>query len=243
MLASQTRIILVRPRDPNNIGAAARAMKNFGFQDLCVVSPYPPVWQEIVSAVHSEDVLQNARVCSTLADAVADCTFIAGTLDPTRVEARQRVYTPMDLCKELSSRSERPAIVFGPEKHGLTNDDLSHCNRLLSIPTHSACPSMNLGQSVAVCCYELTRDLAQQAIEPQEPENATAGAMEAALGLSMEVLAQIEFILPGNEAELKRRVRAAIMRYGMTAHDITMFCGILSRIRRGLSGLGKSGEV
>lgn len=244
MLASQTRIVLVRPRDPNNIGAAARAMKNFGLHDLCIVSPYPPVWQEIVSAVNAEDVLQNARVCNTVAEAVTDCTFVAGTLDPTRVEARQQVYTPMDLSKELSSRNERLAIVFGSEKHGLTNDDLSHCNRLMSIPTRSACPSMNLGQSVAVCCYELTREQAQQAIQAREPENATAGAMEAALHLSMEVLAQIEFILPGNEDELRRRIRAAIMRYGMNAHDVTMFCGILSRIRRGLSsGVEKSGEV
>jgi TrmH family RNA methyltransferase len=231
---NNARIILVRPRDPNNIGAAARAMKNFGFHDLWIVAPHPPVWSEIVSAPNAEDVLTNARVAPTLAEAIGDCTLVAGTADPTRVEAKQTIYTPMDLAGEAHARDERLALVFGSEKHGLTNEDLSHCHRVMSIPTQTACPSMNLGQAVAVCCYELTHEAAQAAITPLEPERATAGATEAAVQLALDVLRQIDFILPGNEPDLTRRVRGALMRLNLTRYDVEMLCGILSRIRRGL---------
>jgi tRNA/rRNA methyltransferase len=234
MGATDTRIVLARPRDPNNIGAAARAMKNFGFRDLWVVAPHPPVWNEIVSAPNAEDVLRGARVVPSLAEALADRTLVAGTADPTRVEAKQTVYTPMDLAGETRARDERLALVFGSEKHGLTNEDLSHCHRLLSIPTRADCPSMNLGQAVAVCCYELTREAAQAAIAPREPERATAGATEAALDLSLEVLRQIDFVLPGNEPDLTRRIRHAFARFNLTRHDVEMLCGILNRIKRGL---------
>src|SRR5919109_5623772 len=95
-----SKIVLVRPRDPNNIGAVARAMKNFGFRDLIVVAPYPPVWNEAVSAVNAQDVLANARVVGGLGDAIADCTLVVGTADRTRVEQKQNIYTPAHLSDE-----------------------------------------------------------------------------------------------------------------------------------------------
>jgi tRNA/rRNA methyltransferase len=94
---------------------------------------------------------------------------------------------------------------------------------------------MNLGQAVAVCCYELIRDRAQSAIAPRAAETATVGATEAALQLSLDVLRQIDFVLPGNEDDLRRRVRGSLLRLKPTRHDIEMLCGILSRIRRGLA--------
>src|SRR5215475_13657979 len=175
------RIVLVRPRDPNNIGAAARAMKNFGFADLVVVTPHPPVWSEVVSAVNATDVLTGARVCATLDEAVADCNLVVGTTHRTRVEEKQNLYTPLDLSRALAAADYDLALVFGSEKHGLTNEDLSRCHRVMSIPTEPDCPSMNLGQAVAVCCYELTRYGAQAAILPRPAEAATAGATEASL--------------------------------------------------------------
>src|SRR5262245_3316992 len=134
-LKKNCKIILVRPRDPNNIGAAARAMKNFGFSELVVVSPYPPIWAETVSAVNSEDLLANARVVENLADAITDCTLVVGTTDRTRVERKQPIFLPSDLSCELIETDHRVALVFGQEKHGLTNEDLSHCHRIMSIPT------------------------------------------------------------------------------------------------------------
>lgn len=231
----QTKIVLVRPRDPNNIGAAARAMKNFGFSDLWVVTPHPPVWDEIVSAVNAEDVLANAHVVNKLDVAISDCNLVIGTTDRTRVEAKQTVYTPLELSRELSETNYHLALVFGSEKHGLTNEDLSHCHRVLSIPTQPACPSMNLGQAVAVCCYELNRAGAQTALVPHPAETATAGATEAALQLLLDVLQLIDFVLPGNEPDLKRRLRSSLLRFKLTKYDVEMLCGILSRIKRGLA--------
>jgi TrmH family RNA methyltransferase len=229
------RIVLVRPRDPNNIGAAARAMKNFGFTDLVVVTPHPPVWSEVVSAVNATDVLTKTLVCGSLDEAIADFNLIVGTTDRTRVEEKQTLYTPFDLSRELAVADYDLALVFGSEKHGLTNEDLSRCHRVMSIPTQPDCPSMNLGQSVAVCLYELIRDDAQAAIVPLPAETATAGATEAALQLSLEVLKLIDFVLPGNEPDLTRRLRGSLLRLNPTRYDIEMLCGILSRIKRGLT--------
>jgi tRNA/rRNA methyltransferase len=236
MALMNCRIVLVRPRDPNNIGAAARAMKNFGFTDLTVVAVHPPVWGEVSSAPNAMDVLTNARVVSTIDEAVADCNLVVGTTDRTRVEQKQSVYTPFDLSEALAKASYKLALVFGSEKHGLTNEDLSRCHRVMSIPTQPNCPSMNLGQAVAVCCYELIRDNAQQTVVPRPSESATAGATEAALQLTLDVLRQIDFVLPGNEMDLTRRVRGSLLRLQPTRYDIEMLCGILSRIRRGLDG-------
>lgn len=227
--------MLVRPRDPNNIGAAARAMKNFGFADLAVVTPHPPVWSEVVSAVNAADVLAGARICGALDEAIADCNLVVGTTDRTRVEEKQSLYTPLDLSRELAAADYDLALVFGSEKHGLTNEDLSRCNRVMSVPTELNCPSMNLGQAVAVCCYELIRDAAQAAIVPRPAESATAGAADSAMRLSLEVLKLIDFVLPGNEPDLTRRLRGSLLRLNPTRYDIEMLCGILSRIKRGLT--------
>jgi TrmH family RNA methyltransferase len=229
------RIVLVRPRDPNNIGAVARAMKNFCFTDLVVVTPHPPVWSEVVSAVNATDVLTKTLVCGSLDEAIADFNLIVGTTDRTRVEEKQTLYTPFDLSRELAVADYDLALVFGSEKHGLTNEDLSRCHRVMSIPTQPDCPSMNLGQSVAVCLYELIRDDAQAAIVPLPAETATAGATEAALQLSLEVLKLIDFVLPGNEPDLTRRLRGSLLRLNPTRYDIEMLCGILSRIKHGLT--------
>lgn len=210
-------------------------MKNFGFNELAVVTPHPPVWDEVVSAVNAEDLLTNARVVGTLVEAIADCTLVVGTAESTRIEQKQRVYKPDDLSRELRDTDHRLALVFGQEKHGLTNDDLSHCHRVMSIPTVSDCPSMNLGQAVAVSCYELTRGETEQSITPRPVEAATAGAVETSLQLSLDVLRLLDFIMPGHEADLTRRLRSSLLRYNLSEYDVGMFCSILRRIKNGLS--------
>lgn len=234
MNLSNCRIVLVRPRDPNNIGAVARAMKNFGFSDLAVVGIHPPNWDEVTSAPNATDVLTQARVFAALNEAIADCNLVIGTTDRTRIEAKQTVFTPFDLSHELAAADYKLALVFGSEKHGLTNEDLSHCHRVMSIPTEPNCPSMNLGQAVAVCCYELIRDSAQTEIVPRPAETATARATEEMMQLSLEVLRQIDFVLPGNEPDLTRRIRSSFFRFNLNKYDVEMLCGILSRIKRGL---------
>ncbi|HMY76706.1 MAG TPA: hypothetical protein PLQ88_33110, partial [Blastocatellia bacterium] len=104
-----------------------------------------------------------------------------------------------------------------------------------SIPPLPDCPSMNRGQAVAVCCYDRIGDRAQRDVIPLPAETATAGATEAALQLVLEVLRQIDFVLPGDEPDLTRRLRGSLLRLKPTKYDIEMLCGILSRIKRGLA--------
>jgi len=234
-LTRNCKIVLVRPRDPNNIGAAARAMNNFGFRELVVVAPYPPVWDEAVSAVKSEDLLARARVVENLAHAIDDCTLVVGTADSTRVEHKdkQNLFLPSDLSRELAETNHRVALVFGQEKHGLTNEDLSHCHRIISIPTQLECPSMNLGQAVAICCYELIRQPENHPTN-RAVEVATAGAVERVLQLTLEVLDAVDFIIPGNEVKLREELRSKLLDYNLSEADAGMLCSMLRRIKNGL---------
>lgn len=152
-------VVLVSPRNPLNIGAAARAMANFGFSRLAVAAPYAPNWREARSAIGAPHVLQNATESKTLAEALAHCTLVAGTGTLTRRKPDQPGVSLPALAPVVAAelaRGGHVALVFGSEKHGLTREDLSLCHILVEIPTDSRQPSMNLGQAVAVCLYELT---------------------------------------------------------------------------------------
>ncbi len=231
MSRANTKIILVRPRDPNNIGAVARAMKNFGLTELAVVAPFAPTWDEAVSAVNADDVLANARVFASLAEAVADCTFVVGTADHTRIAGKHRIYTPRDLGAALTETDHRLALVFGSEKHGLTNDDLAHCHRTMSIPTALDCPSMNLGQAVAVCCYELSRAETPLRASTTNKRFATAGEIETSLQLLLGVMREVEFIYPHTEAATMTKLRQRLLQLGLTPRDVHLLCGVLRQIQ------------
>jgi tRNA/rRNA methyltransferase len=156
--AHPVRVVLVSPRNPLNIGAAARAMANFGFPHLTVVAPYEPHWREAKSAVGAEELLQIARRTQCLAEAVAECTLVIGTGTLTHRKPEQPVVSLPALAPLVAAelaRGGQIALIFGPEKHGLTREDLSRCQLLVEIPTDHRQPSMNLGQAVAVCLYEL----------------------------------------------------------------------------------------
>ncbi len=156
----RVRIVLVSTRNPLNIGAAARAMSNFGFRHLRVVNPYEPAFREARSAVGASSVLAEAEQYKSVADAVADCTLVVGT---TAVRHRQ-LHHPLrrleDGARLIRKRmgASRVALLFGSEKFGLSNEDLSHCHWLMRVPTREENISMNLGQAVAVCLYEIVRD-------------------------------------------------------------------------------------
>ena len=146
-------------------------MANFGFSHLTVVAPYEEHWREAKSAVGAEELLQNARRTQCLADAVADCTLVIGTGTLTYRKPEQPVVSLPALApfvQQEIARGGRVALVFGPEKRGLTREDLSFCHLLVEIPTAPRQPSMNLGQAVAVCLYELAVRL------PSAGESATA---------------------------------------------------------------------
>jgi TrmH family RNA methyltransferase len=171
---SALSVVLVATRNPLNIGAAARAMSNFGFTSLRLVNPYEPSFREARSAVNAADVLCSAQLFNSLADAVADCSLVVGTTAARHRELQQPLH-PLHHGAPLIQwhlQSGRVALLFGSEKTGLSNHDLSHCHWLLRIPTRDEHVSMNLGQAVAVCLYQIARELDQAASLSRQSANA-----------------------------------------------------------------------
>ena len=169
---ARIKVVLVSPRNPLNIGAVARAIANFGFSHLAVVAPYMPHWREARSAIGAPEILKNAQTFQSLADAIADCALVLGTGTLTRRKPEQEVIQLPEIGRFVSEHLDptgQVALVFGPEKHGLTRDDLSYCHALVQIPTDSAQPSMNLGQAAAVCLYVLAVEALAFATELSSP--------------------------------------------------------------------------
>jgi len=225
------RVVLVATRNPLNIGAAARAMSNFGFSRLRLVTPYEPAFREARSAVGASKVLANAEVYESVAEAVADCTLVVGT---TAVRHRdlhhplRRLEVGARLLKKHLA-SSRVALLFGSEKRGLSNEDLSHCHWLARIPTSEENISMNLGQAVAVCLYELVRDT-RIAARHEKPKAATAGEVERITQVLLETLHASGYLerRPVNDSE--DRIRRLIRRLHLAAEDTDAWLGMLRQI-------------
>ena len=174
-------VVLVAPRNPLNIGAAARAMANFGLERLTVVAPFEAHWREAKSAVGAPELLAAATETASLAEALAANTLVVGTGTLTYRKPEQPVVLLPDIAPRVMeelARGGRVALVFGPEKHGLTREDLSYCHLLVEIPTDPRQPSMNLGQAVAVCLYELSARAARIGEPGMKIAAATSGDLE-----------------------------------------------------------------
>jgi len=225
------RVLLVSTRNPLNIGAAARAMSNFGFRHLRVVNPYEAAFREARSAVGASSVLADAGQFKSVAEAVADCTLVVGT---TAVRHRQ-LHHPLrrleDGARLIRKRlgTSRVALLFGSEKFGLTNEQLSHCHWLMRIPTHEENISMNLGQAVAVCLYELIRD-AKTARQPEKLPRAAAGEVERITVKLLEVLHSSGFLEMRRVADAEERIRRLVRRLNLPARDSVIWLGILRQI-------------
>src|ERR1700686_278162 len=169
---------MVSTRNPLNIGAAARAMANFGFSRLRVVNPYDLAFREARSAVGAAPLLKDAEKLPAVADAVADCRLVVGTTSVGHRELQHSIRRLEYGARLIRRALERGpvALLFGSEKFGLSNQDLSHCNWLMRIPTIGQDLSMNLGQAVALCLYELARDPKAANVRPEKI--ALAGAAE-----------------------------------------------------------------
>ena len=232
-------VVLVRPRNPLNIGAAARAMANFGFTRLSVVAPYSPPWREARSAVGAPELLQEAKRTECLAEAVAGCTLVAGTGTLTYRKPEQPVVPLPGLAplvgRELA-RGGRVAVVFGPEKHGLTRDDLSYCHILAEIPTDPRQPSMNLGQAVAVCLYELACRAAAPENSALEAEMEAArraapcGELDRLAGLVEEAMTAVGYSPRSMQAANRHDLRLLLRRLALSSSDTRRILGLFRRI-------------
>ena len=228
---ARLRVVLVSTRNPLNIGAAARAMSNFGFLHLRVVNPYAVAFRRARSAVGASAVLTAAEEFSSVAEAVADCTLVVGT---TAVGHRELQH-PLRGLKDGASlmrkqlRTERVALLFGSEKFGLSNADLSHCHWLMHIPTREEHISMNLGQAVAVCMYELARS-AKTVARPEKLKRAKAAEVERFTTLLMEALHASGYVKPKTAAGTEEKVRRLVRRLTLPQRDAEMWLGIARQI-------------
>jgi len=261
------RVVLVSTRNPLNIGAAARAMSNFGFEHLRVVTPYEPAYREARSAVGAAPVLAKAEEFDSVPEAVADCRLVVGTTAVGHRELHhplRRLEDGAKIIRKMLARgagSERGAgrkkgarkrvasncvaLLFGSEKFGLTNEDLSHCHWLLHVPTSAQNISMNLGQAVAVCLYELIRGAGgkargapqfaakfagrfEKASEKLQP--ATAGELERFTAVLIEALSASGFLDLRKVADADERVRRLVRRLNLPSRDADMWTGIMRQI-------------
>jgi tRNA/rRNA methyltransferase len=236
----------VSPRNPLNIGAVARAMANFGFSRLTVVAPYEPHWREARSAIGAPDLLQNANNTERLAEAVKDCTLVLGTGTLTHRKPEQPVVSlpalPTLVHNELAGNG-RIALVFGPEKHGLTRDDLSCCHLLVEIPTDSRQPSMNLGQAAAVCLYELTahaipaeagstqnRQNASPSGSLEPPRTVSSGNLDILADLVDELMVRASYSPRIMQNANRHSTRLLLRRLNLNAADSRRVLGFLRRV-------------
>jgi TrmH family RNA methyltransferase len=225
------RVVLVSTRNPLNIGAAARAMSNFGFATLRVVNPYQPAFREAKSAVGAADVLAGAEKFKTVAEAVADCVLVVGTTAVGKRSLHHPLRRLEDGARLIRRRlaAGNVALLFGSEKFGLTNDELSHCHWLLRVPTVEKNISMNLGQAVAVCLYELIRD-ARTAPVPEKLPRASAAETERITTLLLDALDLSGFTSLRRVADSDQRIRRLVRRLSLPARDAVIWLGMFRQI-------------
>jgi TrmH family RNA methyltransferase len=225
------RVVLVAARNPLNIGAAARAMSNFGFRHLRVVNSYKVAFHEARSAVGASVVLASAEEYKTVAEAVADCTLVVGTTAVRHRELqhplRRLEYGTRLIRKQLGS--SRVAILFGSEKFGLSNAALSHCHWLMRIPTCEENISMNLGQAVAVCLYELIRDT-KAARTTEKVKSASSAELERITTTLLEAMRASGYLDRRPIADVDERMRRLVRRLNLPARDAVVWLGILRQI-------------
>jgi TrmH family RNA methyltransferase len=230
---SNLRVVLVSSRNPLNIGAAARAMFNFGFSRLRLVNPYEVAFREARSAIGAHEILESAEEFSTLNEAVADCALVVGTT----CLAHRGLEHPLHRLEagapliRAQMESAPVALLFGSEKFGLSREDLAYCHWLMRIATADRQHSMNLGQAVAVCLYELSRnDLDPATVQPRSPEPATGAFIEQITQLLGEALERSGYVNPLTAGSAQDKTRRLVRRLDVNARDAPVLLGMLRQI-------------
>jgi tRNA (cytidine32/uridine32-2'-O)-methyltransferase len=234
-MTALVRIVLIDPSHPGNIGSVARAMKNMALTDLVLVRPrsFPHAEANALAA----DILSRARIAETVAEAIGDAQFIAGTT------SRPRSYywefaTPRDVAGRIVGLPEdnRAALLFGSERYGLATEDLNHCNVLVRIPANPEYCSLNLAMSVQLLAYEIfvSREQPQSRTQLELPL-APSGDVEHFYAHLLQVLGEIDF--DDRTGHLMERLRRLFNRAQLDRNELNILRGILSAVqgRRGQS--------
>ena len=226
-------VVLVSTRNPLNIGAAARAMSNLGFLRLRVVNPYEASFREARSAVGAAPLLAKAEQYSSLAEAVADCSLVVGTTAVSNRELNHPLRLLKDAAPVIRKRLQaggRVALLFGSEKRGLSNHDFSHCHWLMHIPTREEHTSMNLGQAVAVCLYELARGTGKAGLRTEKMNAATAGELERITAMLIDALRASGYLGERSAAAKEEKTRRMVRRLELSSADAELWLGMLRQM-------------
>jgi len=211
-------------------------MSNFGFLRLRVVHPYDLSFREARSAVGAPDLLKNAEVFSSVAEAVGDCSLVVGTTAVGSRQVNHPVHPLQDGGELIRAHLETApvALLFGSEKRGLSNDDLSYCHWLTRIPTRQEHDSMNLGQAVAVCLYELIRTQSAPSYDTEweAASHAKSQELERMIQSLLDALGASGYIKPGTEPATEEKARRLIRRLKLTSSDAETFTGMFAKMRR-----------
>jgi tRNA/rRNA methyltransferase len=229
---SSIRIVLVEPRNPENIGAAARAMRNCGLTRLTLVRPVDPASPGARRpAMEAAGILDAAEIFEDLDAALASARLVVGT---TRRGGRYRrqLLTPELLAREVLPRAggQEVAILFGTEKDGLTRREVDRCDHLVTIPAHPALPSFNLAQAVLLVAYEIFRASGEAPAGPAPLRLATSASREGLHGHLERVLLRIGFLHPSNPGRILSALRRVFGRAELEERDVRILRGILSQV-------------
>jgi len=210
-------------------------MSNFGFSELRLVNPYEVAFREARSAVKAHAVLEQAREYPTAAEAVADCSLVVGTtaMGPRVLEhpLRRLEYGGKLIARKLAAaQPAQVALLFGSEKFGLSNEDMSHCHWLMRIPAREEHGSMNLGQAVAVCLYEIIRSPAAARAAPDAKRPADAAHLERITEFLETILDHSGYVHARVEDSTRMKVRRLVRRLQLNAHDAAVWLGMLRQI-------------
>jgi TrmH family RNA methyltransferase len=227
------RVVLVQPRNPLNIGAAARAMSNFGVMRLRVVNPYDAAFREARSAVGAAELLAKSERYENVSEAIADCELIVGTTVAGRRELQHPLLRLEDGGRAIKRqlKTGRVALLFGSERYGLSNEELSHCHWLMRIPTREEHGSMNLGQAVAVCLYELvrgrkTKPTTAKAASTKKKSSPTSAEIERLTQVLLGVLRVSGYVKPQAVAP-EETLRRLVRRMELNANDAEVLLGMM----------------
>ncbi len=233
------RIVLVEPQGPINIGAVCRAMKNFGLHDLALVKPACRIgMQARKMALHAVDILENARRTRTLGEAIADCALVLGTSN------RGGPYHEPNMLPDIGARyiAEHVvrgpvAILFGREDFGLLQEDLTHCQGTIRIPTSPEFSSLNLAQAVSLVSYELYRHFSAESFLPPPPNDhpifkpASNEEMMLLFKHMKTALLRCEFLMENNPDRTMQILRTVFGRAAINRRELKVLMGMFSNIR------------
>jgi tRNA/rRNA methyltransferase len=222
------RFVLCRPRNPQNLGAAARALRCAGISRWCIVDPHTLDFESARRvAVHAEDLLDRPRICKTLAEALEGCALSVGTTARPRPE--RPLLTPREAAGKLVQARGQVAVVFGDERAGLTADEVDALDLLSSIPSDPAQPSWNLAQAVAIYASEL-RMAAQEPRAPSQRPDADPAALAAVDRALAEATEAI------GKPAARRRLFRALSRSGLSNREAALWTAFLRAVGRSSPG-------